>query len=115
MIENTPEEAYSFDDVLLIPTYSAVLPRDVDVKTRLTKNIDLNIPLVSAAMDTVTEARASISMAREGGMGFIHRNMSIESQALEVDRVPAGEGRGQGRQGDRYRRGSGGESQSLPG
>ena len=91
MIENTPAEAYSFDDVLLIPSYSAVLPRDVDVKTRLTKNINLNIPLVSAAMDTVTEARASISMAREGGMGFIHRNMSIESQALEVDRVKKSE------------------------
>jgi len=91
MIENTPEEAYSFDDVLLIPRYSAVLPRDVDVSTRLTKNISLNIPLVSAAMDTVTEARASISMAREGGMGFIHRNMSIESQALEVDRVKKSE------------------------
>ena len=91
MIENTPAEAYSFDDVLLIPSYSAVLPRDVDVKTRLTKNINLNIPLVSAAMDTVTEARASISMAREGGMGFIHRNMSIERQALEVDRVKKSE------------------------
>ena len=91
MIENTPEEAYSFDDVLLIPSYSAVLPRDVDVSTRLTKNISLHIPLVSAAMDTVTEARASISMAREGGIGFIHRNMSIESQALEVDRVKKSE------------------------
>jgi IMP dehydrogenase len=91
MIENTPAEAYSFDDVLLIPSYSAVLPRDVDVKTRLTKNISLNIPLVSAAMDTVTEARASISMAREGGMGFIHRNMSIERQTLEVDRVKKSE------------------------
>jgi len=91
MIENTPEEAYSFDDVLLIPSYSAVLPRDVDVSTRLTRNISLNIPLVSAAMDTVTEARASISMAREGGIGFIHRNMSVESQALEVDRVKKSE------------------------
>ena len=91
MMGNTPEEAYSFDDVLLIPRYSAVLPRDVDVSTRLTRNISLNIPLVSAAMDTVTEARASISMAREGGMGFIHRNMSIESQALEVDRVKKSE------------------------
>ena len=91
MIENTPAEAYSFDDVLLVPSYSAVLPRDVDVKTRLTKHINLNIPLVSAAMDTVTEARASISMAREGGMGFIHRNMSIERQALEVDRVKKSE------------------------
>jgi len=91
MIENIPEEAYSFDDVLLVPSYSAVLPKDVDVSTRLTQNIRLNTPLVSAAMDTVTEARASISMAREGGIGFIHRNMSIESQSLEVDRVKKSE------------------------
>jgi IMP dehydrogenase len=91
MMGNTPEEAYSFDDVLLVPSYSAVLPRDVDVSTRLTRNINLNIPLVSAAMDTVTEARASISMAREGGMGFIHRNMSVETQSLEVDRVKKSE------------------------
>ena len=91
MLNSAPEETYSFDDVLLIPRFSAVLPRDEDVSTRLTRNIKLNIPLVSAAMDTVTEARASISMAREGGMGFIHRNMSIESQALEVDRVKKSE------------------------
>jgi len=91
MLENAPEEAYSFDDVLLIPSYSAVLPRDVGVSTRLTKNIDLSIPIVSAAMDTVTEARAAISMARAGGIGFIHRNMSIETQTLEVDRVKKSE------------------------
>ena len=91
MTKITLEEAYSFDDVLLIPNYSDVLPKDVDTTTWLTKNISLNIPLVSAAMDTVTEARASISMAREGGIGFIHRNMSIESQGVEVDKVKKSE------------------------
>ncbi|MCP4368705.1 MAG: IMP dehydrogenase [Deltaproteobacteria bacterium] len=91
MTKITPEEAYSFDDVLLIPNYSDVLPKDVDTRTWLTKNISLNIPLVSAAMDTVTEARASISMAREGGLGFIHRNISIESQGVEVDKVKKSE------------------------
>ncbi|MDY6791113.1 MAG: IMP dehydrogenase [Thermodesulfobacteriota bacterium] len=91
MTKIPPEEAYSFDDVLLIPNYSDVLPKDVDTRTRLTKNISLNIPLVSAAMDTVTEARSAISMAREGGMGFIHRNMSIESQVVEVGRVKKSE------------------------
>jgi len=86
-----PEEAFSFDDVLLLPGYSDVLPLDVDTRTHLTKNIDLNIPLVSAAMDTVTESRAAISMAREGGIGFIHRNLSIKSQAVEVDKVKKSE------------------------
>ncbi len=86
-----PEEAYSFDDVLLIPSYSDVVPKDVNVGTRLTKNIALNIPIASAAMDTVTEAQAAITMAREGGMGFIHRNMSIKSQAMEVDKVKKSE------------------------
>ena len=86
-----PEEAFSFDDVLLLPGYSNVLPLDVDTRTRLTKNIDLNIPFVSAAMDTVTESRTAISMAREGGIGFIHRNLSIESQAIEVDKVKKSE------------------------
>ncbi|PIR13608.1 IMP dehydrogenase [Candidatus Falkowbacteria bacterium CG11_big_fil_rev_8_21_14_0_20_39_10] len=84
-------EAYSFDDVLLMPGYSDVLPKDVNTATQLTKNITLNIPIISAAMDTVTEARASISLAREGGMGFIHRNMSIENQAIEVDKVKKSE------------------------
>ena len=87
----TPDEAYSFDDVLLLPNYSAVLPKDVNTGTRLTKNLALNIPLVSAAMDTVTEARTSIAMAREGGIGFIHRNMSIDSQVMEVDTVKKSE------------------------
>ncbi|MCD4805082.1 MAG: IMP dehydrogenase [Desulfobacterales bacterium] len=91
MIKIPPEEAYSFDDVLLIPGYSDVLPKDVNVSTRLTKNLTLNIPIVSAAMDTVTEARTSISMAREGGLGFIHRNMSIKSQVIEVDKVKKSE------------------------
>ncbi len=86
-----PEEAYSFDDVLLIPSYSDVVPKDVNISTRLTKNISLNIPLISAAMDTVTEAQAAITMAREGGMGFIHRNLSINSQAMEVDKAKKSE------------------------
>ncbi len=85
------EESFSFDDVLLIPNYSDLLPKDVNISTSLTRNISLNIPIVSAAMDTVTEARASISMAREGGIGFIHRNMSIQRQAIEVDRVKKSE------------------------
>lgn len=91
MIKMPPEEAFSFDDVLLVPNYSDVLPIDANLNTRLTRNIDLNIPIISAAMDTVTEARTSISMAREGGMGFIHRNMSIKSQALEVDKAKKSE------------------------
>ena len=86
-----PEPAFSFDDVLLLPGYSDVLPRDVDTRAFLTKNIALNIPLVSAAMDTVTESRTCISMAREGGIGFIHRNLSIESQSIEVDKVKKSE------------------------
>jgi IMP dehydrogenase len=86
-----PDETYSFDDVLLIPNYSDVLPKDCDTRTQLTKNLTLNIPIVSAAMDTVTESDAAISMAREGGIGFIHRNMSIESQAIEVDKVKKSE------------------------
>ncbi|MFZ0134254.1 MAG: IMP dehydrogenase, partial [Desulfobacterales bacterium] len=91
MIKIPPEESYSFDDVLLIPNYSDVLPKDVNVRTRLTRNLSLNIPIVSAAMDTVTEGETAISMAREGGIGFIHRNMSIDSQAMEVDKVKKSE------------------------
>lgn len=91
MVKLPPEEAYSFDDVLLMPGYSDVLPNDVNVSARLTKNITLNIPIVSAAMDTVTESDAAISMAREGGIGFIHRNMSMETQVKEVDRVKKSE------------------------
>ncbi len=91
MIKSPPEEVYSFDDVLILPNYSNVLPGEVDTGTRLTRNISLNIPLVSAAMDTVTEALTAISMAREGGMGFIHRNLSIKDQAREVERVKKSE------------------------
>ena len=91
MGDNLMKEAYSFDDVLLLPSRSSILPKDVDTRTQLTRNIPLNIPIVSAAMDTVTEARTSISMAREGGIGFIHRNMSIKSQAMEVDQVKKSE------------------------
>ena len=91
MINIPPEEAYSFDDVLLMPNYSDVLPKDCDTSTRLTRNLNLSIPIVSAAMDTVTEARTSITMAREGGIGFIHRNMSIKSQVMEVDQVKKSE------------------------
>ncbi|MEQ8938712.1 MAG: IMP dehydrogenase, partial [Gammaproteobacteria bacterium] len=72
------EEALTFDDVLLIPNYSEVLPREVSLQTQLTRSITLNIPLLSAAMDTVTESRLAIAMAQEGGMGIIHKNMSAE-------------------------------------
>ena len=84
-------DAYSFDDVLLVPSYSDILPREVDTTTRLTRELTLNIPIVSAAMDTVTEAKSAIAMAREGGVGFIHRNMSVKSQAMEVDQVKKSE------------------------
>ncbi len=84
-------EGLTFDDVLLVPAHSIVLPRDVNLTTRLSRNIPLNIPLVSAAMDTVTEARAAIGMAREGGIGIIHKNFSIEEQAHEVDKVKKSE------------------------
>lgn len=84
-------EGLTFDDVLLIPAHSAVLPRDVNLATKLSRNIHLNIPLVSAAMDTVTESRTAICMAREGGLGIIHKNMSIADQAHEVDKVKKSE------------------------
>jgi len=84
-------EGYTFDDLLLIPQYSEVLPHEVDVSTWLTKKIKLNIPIVSAAMDTVTEARLAIALAREGGIGIIHRNLSIEEQAQEVEKVKKSE------------------------
>lgn len=81
------QEALTFDDVLLIPAYSDVLPRDVSLKTQLTRDITLNIPLISAAMDTVTESRLAISMAQEGGLGILHKNMTVDEQAREVRKV----------------------------
>jgi IMP dehydrogenase len=81
------EEALTFDDVLLQPAYSEVLPRDVELRTRLTRGIDLNLPFASAAMDTVTEARLAITIASEGGIGIVHKNMTPEAQAREVRRV----------------------------
>ncbi|MDX1334777.1 MAG: IMP dehydrogenase [Gammaproteobacteria bacterium] len=81
------QEALTFDDVLLVPAHSTVLPKDVDLTTKLTREISLNIPLVSAAMDTVTEARLAIALAQEGGIGIIHKNMSIEAQAAQVRQV----------------------------
>lgn len=81
----------TFDDVLVVPRYSEVLPRDVDTSTKLTRNISINVPIVSAAMDTVTEATLAIAVAREGGIGIIHKNMSIERQAAEVSKVKRSE------------------------
>lgn len=87
MQEKIRFEGYTYDDVLLVPQRSDVLPNEVSLRTRLTKSLYLNIPLISAGMDTVTESSMAIAMAREGGIGIIHKNMSIEKQALEVDRV----------------------------
>ncbi|MEO1768020.1 IMP dehydrogenase [Thiobacter aerophilum] len=81
------KKALTFDDVLLVPAYSTVLPRDVSLKTRLTRDIELNLPLVSAAMDTVTEARMAIAIAQEGGLGVIHKNMTVQQQAAQVLQV----------------------------
>lgn len=81
------QEALTFDDVLLLPAYSNVMPRDVNLTTKLTRNININIPLLSAAMDTVTESRLAIAMAKEGGLGILHKNMTIEEQANEVRKV----------------------------
>ena len=82
---------YTFDDVLLVPQASNVLPRDVILSTNLTKNISMNIPLLSAAMDTVTESEMAIALAREGGMGVIHKNLSISDQVDMVDKVKRSE------------------------
>jgi len=87
IIMRVVQKALTFDDVLLVPAHSDVLPRDVSLQSRLTRTITLNIPLVSAAMDTVTEARLAIALAQEGGLGIVHKNMTVELQALEVSRV----------------------------
>src|SRR6185503_18614413 len=84
-------EGLTFDDVLLVPAESAVLPNEVSTATRLTRKISLEIPIVSAAMDTVTEGRLAIALAREGGLGILHRNLSIEDQVAEVDKVKRSE------------------------
>ena len=81
------QKALTFDDVLLVPAHSNILPRDVSLATRLTRNISLNLPLVSAAMDTVTEARLAIAIAQEGGIGIVHKNLSAKAQAAEVSKV----------------------------
>ena len=84
-------EGITFDDVLLVPAYSEVIPNQVDLSTMLTKKIRLNIPMMSAGMDTVTEHRMAIAMARQGGIGIIHKNMTIQQQAEEVDKVKRSE------------------------
>ncbi|HOU94193.1 MAG TPA: IMP dehydrogenase, partial [Polyangiaceae bacterium] len=91
MFDRAPRECLTFDDVLLVPAYSEVVPTDVDVRSRLTRHIELNVPIVSAAMDSVTEARLAIAMARHGGIGIIHKNLSPRAQAAEVDRVKRAE------------------------
>ncbi|WP_066505720.1 IMP dehydrogenase [Abyssisolibacter fermentans] len=90
-MEKFLSEGLTFDDVLLVPAKSEILPKDVKLSTKLTKNIRLNVPMMSASMDTVTEAKMAIAMAREGGVGIIHKNMPIEQQALEVDKVKRSE------------------------
>jgi IMP dehydrogenase len=91
MLEDQLRECLTFDDVLLVPAYSEILPRDVDIRTRLCRGLELNTPLVSAAMDSVTEARAAITMAREGGIGILHKNLPPLAQAREVERVKRAE------------------------
>src|SRR3954467_3109597 len=90
------KEGLTFDDVLLVPAESGVLPNDVSTATRLTRTIALNVPVVSAAMDTVTEARMAIALAREGGIGVVHRNLSIDEQVAEGDKVKRSEAGGTG-------------------
>src|SRR6201986_5095780 len=91
MIPNAIPEGLTFDDVLLVPAHSELLPGEADTRTKLTRGIPLNIPIVSSAMDTVTESHLAIALAQQGGVGFIHRNMSIDRQAEEVDRVKRSE------------------------
>src|SRR5438552_18491238 len=91
MINGSIPEGLTFDDVLLVPARSEVLPAEADTRTRLTRQIPLNIPIVSSAMDTVTESHLAIALAQQGGVGFVHRNQTIERQAEEVDRVKRSE------------------------
>src|SRR4029079_14077204 len=84
-------EALTFDDVLLVPAYSEILPSETDTTTRLTRNVSLNIPVISAAMDTVTESHLAIAIAQQGGIGVVHKNLSIEAQRDEVDKVKRSE------------------------
>lgn len=85
--EKIVSDGITFDDVLLLPRYSEITPDMVNLKAKLTKHITLNVPLISAAMDTVTESEMAIALAREGGIGIIHKNMTVENQAREVDKV----------------------------
>src|SRR5271170_3281148 len=91
MLDDKLRECLTFDDVLLVPAYSEVLPKDVEVKSRLCRGLELDIPILSAAMDSVTEARTAITMAREGGIGILHKNLPAEDQAREVERVKRAE------------------------
>ncbi|HQP57329.1 MAG TPA: IMP dehydrogenase, partial [Syntrophorhabdus sp.] len=91
MVDHNIKEGLTFDDVLLIPSFSDIMPQDADITTHLTRTIKLNIPILSAAMDTVTDAKAAICIAQEGGMGIIHRNMGVEEQAQEVEKVKKSE------------------------
>ena len=91
MIDGPIPDGLTFDDVLLLPAKSSVLPTEVDTRTQFTRHIQLNIPIVSAAMDTVTESRLAIALAQQGGIGIIHRTMSIEAQAMEIDKVKRSE------------------------
>ncbi len=91
MYDQIIKEGLTFNDLVLLPGESRVLPKDIDVKTKLSRNISINIPIVSAAMDTVTESETAIALARQGGLGFIHKNMAIEKQALEVEKVKKSE------------------------
>src|SRR5438046_8701428 len=91
MLDTSVAEGLTFDDVLLVPQKSDVLPAEVSTETYLTRNIKLNIPLVSASMDTVTDSRLAIAMAQQGGIGIVHKNLPIEAQAAEVDKVKRSE------------------------